>query len=121
VLLDGVFGLYLPVLELLEPHLRPGSPVIAENAVEQSTGYLGHVRDPGNGYPALPLPFEAGRGNQLIRLHPITSPSAGGRPAPFGIKAGRRRVDVSSEAAAKAGSPPGEKFFTGGECASGGL
>ncbi|WUL71856.1 class I SAM-dependent methyltransferase [Amycolatopsis sp. NBC_00345] len=49
VLLDGAFGLCRPALELREPHLRPGAPVIAENAVEQSTGYLGHVRDPRNG------------------------------------------------------------------------
>lgn len=65
VLLDGAFTLYLPVLELLEPHLRPGALVIAENAVEQSTDYLGYVRDPDNGYRTLPLPFEKGRGNEM--------------------------------------------------------
>lgn len=31
VLLDGAFSLYLPVLKLLEPHLKPGTPILAEN------------------------------------------------------------------------------------------
>ncbi|MCL7318377.1 class I SAM-dependent methyltransferase, partial [Escherichia coli] len=35
VLLDGAFSLYLPVLKLLEPHLRGGTPILAENAWEQ--------------------------------------------------------------------------------------
>lgn len=62
VLLDGAFSLYLPVLELLEPRLRPGAVVLGENA---SGDYLDYVRDPGNGYRSLPLPFEPGRGNEL--------------------------------------------------------
>lgn len=65
VLLDGAIGLYLPVLELLEPHLCPGALVIAENAVGQSSEYLNYVRDPNNGYRTLPLPFKEGRGNEL--------------------------------------------------------
>ncbi|NLU74992.1 methyltransferase [Streptomyces sp. HNM0575] len=65
VLLDGAFSLYLPVLRLLEPHLRPGALVIAENAIEPSTDYLGHVRDPDNGYRTVSLPFEEGRGNEM--------------------------------------------------------
>ena len=35
VLLDGAFSLYLPVLKLLEPHLRDGAFVIGDNALEQ--------------------------------------------------------------------------------------
>lgn len=65
VLLDGAFSLYLPVLKLLEPHLRDGAFVIGDNAMEQSPGYLGYVRNPQNGYLSLALPFEAGRGNEL--------------------------------------------------------
>jgi predicted O-methyltransferase YrrM len=62
VLLDGAFSLYLPVLELLEPRLRPGALVLGENA---SGDYLTYVRDPENGYRSVPLPFEPGRGNEL--------------------------------------------------------
>jgi predicted O-methyltransferase YrrM len=65
VLLDGAFSLYLPVLKLLEPHLRDGALVIGDNALEQSPGYLDYVRNPQNGYLSLALPFEAGRGNEL--------------------------------------------------------
>jgi predicted O-methyltransferase YrrM len=65
VLLDGAFSLYLPVLKLLEPHLRDGAFVISDNAMEQAPGYLAYVRNPQNGYLSLALPFEAGRGNEL--------------------------------------------------------
>ena len=65
VLLDGAFSLYLPVLQLLEPHLRDGAFVISDNAMEQAPGYLDYVRNPQNGYLSLALPFEAGRGNEL--------------------------------------------------------
>lgn len=61
--LDGAFNLYLPVLKLLEPHLKPHTLVIGENAVEPA--YLDYVRNPQNGYLSLALPFEAGRGNEL--------------------------------------------------------
>jgi predicted O-methyltransferase YrrM len=60
--LDGAFSLYRPVLELLEPHLRPGALVIAENGTPP---YLDYVRDTRNGYLSLPLPFDPGRGNEL--------------------------------------------------------
>jgi predicted O-methyltransferase YrrM len=65
VLLDGAWSLYLPVLELVEPHLAPGALVIGENAVDESGEYLAYVRDPANGYRSLPLPFQPGRGNEL--------------------------------------------------------
>jgi predicted O-methyltransferase YrrM len=60
--LDGAFSLYRPVLELLEPHLRAGALIFAENA---TPGYLDYVRDPANGFLSLGLPFEPGRGNEL--------------------------------------------------------
>lgn len=65
VLLDGAFSLYLPVLKLLEPHLKAGALVIGDNAMEQSPGYLDYVRDPRSGYLSLAIPFEAGRGNEF--------------------------------------------------------
>ncbi|WP_347557052.1 class I SAM-dependent methyltransferase [Robbsia sp. KACC 23696] len=65
VLLDGAFSLYLPVLKLLEPHLKSGAPILAENAYEQDNRYLDYVRDPANGYCSQPLAITAGRGNEF--------------------------------------------------------
>lgn len=65
VMLDGAFILYLPVLKLLEPHLKPGALIIGENALAEASGYIDYVRDPRNGYLSLPLPFDPGRGNEL--------------------------------------------------------
>ena len=64
-MLDGVFTLYLPVLKLLEPHLKPGAIIIGENAFAEAGGYIGYVRDPQNGYLSLPLSFDPGRGNEF--------------------------------------------------------
>jgi predicted O-methyltransferase YrrM len=63
VLIDGAFALYLPVLKLLEPRLKPGAVVLGENAFEP--GYLDHVRNPANGYVSQPLPLDEGRGNEF--------------------------------------------------------
>jgi predicted O-methyltransferase YrrM len=60
--LDGAISLYLPVLKLLEPHLKPGALVIGENSFGK---YIDYVRDPQNGYLSLAMPFEAGRGNEF--------------------------------------------------------
>lgn len=60
---DGAFALYLPVLKLVEPWLRPGAIVLGENAFEP--GYLDYVRDPANGYFSQPLPLDEGRGNEF--------------------------------------------------------
>ncbi|MGY2402894.1 O-methyltransferase [Pseudomonas sp. SDO5271_S396] len=65
VLLDGAFTLYLPVLKLLEPHLKTGTPVLAENAFDQDNEYLAHVRDPANGYLSQALEINPGRGNEF--------------------------------------------------------
>lgn len=61
LLLDGALSLYLPVLKLIEPHLAPGAPVLAENAF--AADYLAYVGDPRNGYLTLPLPIDPGHGN----------------------------------------------------------
>lgn len=51
VLLDGWKELYLPVLEVLEPHLTPGALIVADNtSMEGTKTYLDHVRAPGSGY-----------------------------------------------------------------------
>jgi hypothetical protein len=60
--LDGAFSLYRPILQLLEPHLQTNALVLAENGTPE---YLDYVRDPGNGYLSLTLPFEPARGNEL--------------------------------------------------------
>ena len=62
-LVDGAWSLYLPVLKLIEPRLRPGAVVLAENAFADD--YLEYVRDPANGYLAYTLPIDEGRGNQF--------------------------------------------------------
>lgn len=55
VLLDGAKALYSPVLDLLEPRLRSGALVVADNA-DMAPDYLARIRS-GNGY--LSLPFDA--------------------------------------------------------------
>jgi predicted O-methyltransferase YrrM len=66
LLIDGAMTLYLPVLKLIEPRLKSGAVILAENAFEQ--GYLGHVREPANNYLSMSLPDQQ-RGNEFtIRL-----------------------------------------------------
>lgn len=65
VMLDGAFTLYLPVLKVLEPHLKQGAVIVGENAFAEASGYIDYVRDPGNGYLSLALPFNSDRGNEL--------------------------------------------------------
>jgi predicted O-methyltransferase YrrM len=54
VLLDGWKELYIPVLELLEPRLNPGTLVVADNtSMPDLQPYLDYVRDPANGYVSV--------------------------------------------------------------------
>jgi predicted O-methyltransferase YrrM len=54
VLLDGWKELYLPVLELLEPHLSEGALLVADNtSMDDTKPYLDYIRDPGNGYVSV--------------------------------------------------------------------
>ena len=62
-LIDGAWSLYLPVLKLIEPSLRPGAVILAENAFAED--YLAYVRTPVNGYIAQTLPINEGRGNEF--------------------------------------------------------
>ncbi|ANH67719.1 O-methyltransferase [Mitsuaria sp. 7] len=54
LLLDGAKALYDDVLDLVEPQLRPGALVIADN-VDYSPDYLKRVRSPESGYLSLPF------------------------------------------------------------------
>ncbi|HVW74555.1 MAG TPA: class I SAM-dependent methyltransferase [Rhizomicrobium sp.] len=54
VLLDGAKTLYLQILALVEPHLRDGALIVADNA-DWSPAYLAHVREPRNGYLSMPF------------------------------------------------------------------
>lgn len=63
VLLDGWKDLYLPVLELLKPRLRPGSVVMADNIHtfrKDLAPYVAHMRDPANGFRTTTLPIGSG-------------------------------------------------------------
>jgi predicted O-methyltransferase YrrM len=56
VFLDGWKDLYLPVLELLRPRLRPGAMVLADNVnMADTRPYLAHVRG-GHGFESATLP-----------------------------------------------------------------
>ncbi len=54
VLLDGAKTLYLPVLKLLEEHLRPGALIVADNT-DKSPDYLELVRSSAKGYTSVPF------------------------------------------------------------------
>lgn len=61
VLLDGWKELYLPILQLLEPHLAPGTLVIGDDAnFKNMQPYIDYVRDPANGYQSVLYPVEDG-------------------------------------------------------------
>lgn len=54
LLLDGAKALYTEVLRLVEPHLKPGALVVADNA-DFTPDYLPYVRAADNGYLSLPF------------------------------------------------------------------
>jgi predicted O-methyltransferase YrrM len=58
--LDGWKNIYLPVLQLLEPALRPGALVVADDLdlfPEPLKPYLAYVRDPAHGYVSVKIPI----------------------------------------------------------------
>ncbi|WP_437678074.1 O-methyltransferase [Sorangium sp. So ce131] len=60
VLLDGWKNLYLPVLRMLEPRLRRGALVVADDldiAPDDLRPYLDHVRGAGSGYTSVEIPL----------------------------------------------------------------
>lgn len=66
MLLDGAFPLYLPVLKLIEPRLRNGAFILAENAIDRD--YLNYVRNPANGYLSQAVAVDESRGNELTMV-----------------------------------------------------
>lgn len=54
LLMDGAKALYPEVLALVEPHLRPGAFVVADDA-DKSPDYLSRVRSPDSGYLSVPF------------------------------------------------------------------
>jgi predicted O-methyltransferase YrrM len=65
ILLDGAFTHYLEILKLLEPRLKSGAVILAENAFKEADGYISYIHNPANGYVALTLPINVGRGNEF--------------------------------------------------------
>src|SRR5271168_3765611 len=63
MLLDGAFPLYLPVLKIVEPRLKTGALVLAENALDRD--YLDYVREPANGYLSQSVALDEARGNEF--------------------------------------------------------
>ena len=60
LLLDGAKDLYVPVLKLLEPALKPGVLVIGDDIdlfPDALASYLSYVRDPANGYVSVKVPI----------------------------------------------------------------
>ena len=60
VFLDGMKTQYLPVLQQLEPVMRPGALVVADDLdlfPKPLEPYLAYVRDPDNGYVSVRLPI----------------------------------------------------------------
>ena len=60
LLLDGWKDLYLPVLQAVEPALRPSALVIADDLdlfPEAHTPFLEFIHNPANGYAAIELPL----------------------------------------------------------------
>jgi len=58
VLLDGFKELYLPILKLLTPHLRPRAVVLGDNIFTFRIAlapYVAYVANPGNGFSSVTL------------------------------------------------------------------
>lgn len=69
VFLDGWKELYQPVLELLEPKLRPGALVLADNIFtfpDDLAPYLGYVSRTDGPYRTTVIPFDSGLGYSLF-------------------------------------------------------
>jgi predicted O-methyltransferase YrrM len=63
VLLDGWKDLYLPILEILKPKLRPRAVVLADNIYTFKKAlrpYVEYVQDPKNGFASSTLQISDG-------------------------------------------------------------
>lgn len=53
----------LPTLQVVQPKLRHGAVIIADNTISSASGYsdfFSYVRDPKNGFINMTLPFKGG-------------------------------------------------------------
>ena len=62
LLLDGAKALYLRILKLIEPSLKPGSLIASDNINDQNlvSDFTEYVRHPGNNYISVDLPLDDG-------------------------------------------------------------
>lgn len=63
VFMDGWKNLYLPVIEMLEPHLRPGAVVLSDNIntfKKTLAPYVAHMQGLSNGFHSVILPLGEG-------------------------------------------------------------
>ncbi|KAI9658762.1 MAG: hypothetical protein M1821_002322 [Bathelium mastoideum] len=63
VLLDIWTPMVLPTIKLVEPKLRPGAVILADNTIASHRGYaeyLEYIRQPQSGYRTMTLPFPEG-------------------------------------------------------------
>jgi len=63
VLMDGWKNLYLSVIRMLTPHLRPGAVVLSDNIntfKRTLAPYVAHMKEPANGFYSVTLPLGEG-------------------------------------------------------------
>lgn len=63
VLMDGWKDLYLPLIKMLTPHLRPGAVVLSDNVNQfrkTLAPYVAYLSDPKNGFQSVTLPLASG-------------------------------------------------------------
>jgi len=65
LLIDGSKDLYLPILEMLAPHLRQGAVVLADNVLspfikKTLADYVAYMQDSQNGFLSVTVPFPDG-------------------------------------------------------------
>lgn len=68
--LDGWKDLYVPVLDMLHPVLRPGALVLADNIAtfpDELEPYMAKVRDQNGPYRSVLVPFDSGLGYSVVR------------------------------------------------------
>lgn len=110
VLLDGSMDLYLPVLELLEPRLKTGAVVTADNLHTFRKGlrpYVEHMQSGARGFVSTTLPM----GHAFE--YSVHVGSSGGRPRGARQTCGRRRVRQRTLGCHERGSsPPGMVTMT---------
>ncbi|KAL1408262.1 hypothetical protein Q8F55_005068 [Vanrija albida] len=71
LLLDIWTPMALPALKLVQPHLRPGAVIVADNPVASAKGYaelFDYVRAPGSGFTSINVPYN--NGLEMIVYYP---------------------------------------------------